>query len=567
MRPRNALMLLSMVAVGAAARPPLDDDRLVVITAHYANRAELQRIASHFEHLLVDPRRHTIRTEATHDELMALRRAGTDARIDDAATLQLRAAESSVQRGGAETGTIGGFPCYRTVDETYATMDQLAQAHPSLAQVVDIGPSWLAAHQSGAGHRMRVLRLTNAATDARYPHKPDMVVFASIHAREYTPAELLTRFAESLVAGYDTDDEATWLLDNFRFHLVLQANPDGRVMAEQGASWRKNVDNNNGSCSSTTYGIDLNRNFVYRWNTVADGSSGDPCASTYRGPQARSENETTDLTRYLVGTNNGSGVFSGGVFASQVPVTGNLHAGQPARVAARATDGMLVDLHSYGKVVLWPWAYTTAPAPDALALQTFGRRIAWFNGYRPEQWSAMYAADGSSTDTLYGLLGTPAYTIELGDAFFESCTTFQDSILPDNLAALRYMARNLAAPLQMPSGPDTSVVHVSPTTVAQGVPVTVTATVDDSRYSQANGSEPVQAITSARAYVDQRPWVAAAHSRPMAASDGVFNSSSEAVTVVIPTSGLSRGRHVVAVRGRDASGHDGTPNAAYFIVQ
>ena len=40
-----------------------------------------------------------------------------------------------------------------------------------------------------------------------------MVVFGSIHAREYTPAELLTRMAEWLVSGYGTDPEATWLVD------------------------------------------------------------------------------------------------------------------------------------------------------------------------------------------------------------------------------------------------------------------------------------------------------------------------------------------------------------------
>ena len=121
-------------------------------------------------------------------------------------------------------------------------------ARPSIATVRDIGPSWTWQKTGGAqGYRMRVLRLNNAATDATVPNKPNMVVLAAIHAREYTTAELTTRFAEWLVKGYGTDPEATWMLDNFRFHFLLQANPDGRKKAESGISWRKNTDTDNGT--------------------------------------------------------------------------------------------------------------------------------------------------------------------------------------------------------------------------------------------------------------------------------------------------------------------------------
>ena len=568
MRPHHvALTLLSLATMGASAAAPADDP-LVVISAHYANRAELQKIASHFQHLLINEKTHTIRVEATHDEMMALRRIGVNAQIDDAATQRMRASETTMLQSSLETQSISGYPCYRTVDETYATMNQLAAARPTLARVIDIGPTWLESRQAGAGHRMRVLRLTNAATDARYPNKPDMVIFASIHAREYTPAELLTRFAESLVNGYGTDAEATWLLDNFRFHLVLQANPDGREMAESGLSWRKNVDNANGACADTDVGIDLNRNFPYLWDTVAGGSSGDPCASTYRGPQRLSETEAQNLMRYVAGTPNSSGVYSGGVFHAPVaPAPGFNKGGHVMASQPPPVTGMFIDLHSYNQVVLWPWAYSATPPRDAVALQTFGRRMAYFNGYKPEQWYDMYAADGTTGDSLYALLGVPSYTIELGVAFFESCDTFQTSTLGKNLATLRYAARNLARPYEMPSGPDTTAVSLSAVSVAQGTPVVVTATVDDSLFNQSNGTEPVQAIASARVYVDSRPWLSTSRSYPMRPSDGAFNAARETVTVSIPTGGLSKGRHVVSVRGTDASNHAGTPNAAYFVVQ
>lgn len=554
------MLALGVIPACAAAGSAPADDPLVVISAPYANRAQLQRIASHFQHLLIDEQAHTIRVEATHDEMMQLRREGIDARIDDAATRRLRTSEQAFQQQTISPDSISGYACYRTVDETYATMDALARARPDLARVIDIGPTWLESKQAGTGHRMRVLRLTNSATNALYPDKPVMVVEASIHAREYTPAELLTRFAESLVNGYGTDARSTWLLDNYRFDLVLQANPDGRIKAESGLSWRKNVDNDDGVCSSTNYGVDLNRNFPFKWNATSGGSSGNACASTYRGPASASEPETRDLFRYIAGTRNSSGVYTGGVLPDR-------RGDSPTTAAPGNYRGLFLDLHSYSQRVLWPWAYSTAPTGNATALRTLGRRLAWFNAYKPQQWIDMYAADGTTTDTMYGLLGVPSYTIEMGVAFFEDCSTFESSTYPKNLNALRYAARNLMAPYQWPAGPDTYTVTASPTRVSAGATVTITATLDDSRFNQSNGAEPVQAIAGASAYLDRQPWLSNATPRVMQANDGAFNSSREVVSVRLSTAGLAVGRHIVFVRGKDASGHSGTPEAVFFTVQ
>ena len=61
------------------------------------------------------------------------------------------------------------------------------------------------------GYDLQVLRLTNSATPGP---KPKLFVHGAIHAREYTTAELVTRFGEELVAGYGIDPDATWLLDH-----------------------------------------------------------------------------------------------------------------------------------------------------------------------------------------------------------------------------------------------------------------------------------------------------------------------------------------------------------------
>ena len=128
--------------------------------------------------------------------------------------------------------SIPGFACYRTVEETYATMDTLVANNPTLASIIDIGDSWEKENLgSGNGYDIRVLKITNSAISGT---KPILFAMSSIHAREYTPAELNTRFAEFLLNNYGTDADATWLVDHREIHLLLQGNPDGRKIAEGG---------------------------------------------------------------------------------------------------------------------------------------------------------------------------------------------------------------------------------------------------------------------------------------------------------------------------------------------
>ena len=551
-----ALPLLLALSASAAAA----DDQPVFVTAQYENPKQLQRIASRFQHLIVDRQARTVKVEAMPEDLAALRAAGFKYEVDQTATAQFQRLQSALKSSLDGTKSIPGYSCFRTVEETYQTMDQLAASKPNLASVRVIGPSWQKTQNAATGYDLKVFKITNSATDAALPNKPTLVLFGSIHAREYAPAELVTRFAEGLVNGYGTDAEATWLLDNFAFQLVLNANPDGRKKAEAGSSWRKNVNNSNGgSCSASSFGTDLNRNFPYHWNTVSGGSSGNQCAETYRGPTPSSDPETQALMRLVAGTRGSNGVYSGGIFPDR-------RSDDVSTPAPEDYQGVFIDIHSAADLVLWSWGDTVNPAPNRNALQTFGRRMAYFNGYRPQQSNELYGTDGTTDDTMYGLLGVPGYTIELGGSFFESCSSFTGTTLPNNLKTLRYVARALWAPYTLPSGPDTTAVSLSASSVPAGTPVTVTANVNDGLFNQSNGTEAVQNIASARAYIDTPPWASGAVAIALSASDGSFNSSNENVTGSISTSGLAAGVHTVYVQGTDASGKPGTPNAARFTV-
>jgi hypothetical protein len=60
--------------------------------------------------------------------------------------------------------------------------------------------------------------------------------------------------------------------------------------------WRKNRKPIPGS---SCFGVDLNRNFGYQWNT--GGSSASACSDTFHGGSAMSENEAKAVQSYMTG--------------------------------------------------------------------------------------------------------------------------------------------------------------------------------------------------------------------------------------------------------------------------
>ena len=450
--------------------------------------------------------------------------------------------------GGVTTQSIPSFSCYETVEETFAAAQAFVTAQPTLASWIDAGDSWEKTQGAG-GYDMRVLKLTNSAVVA---DKPKLFITSAIHAREYTTAPLVLEFARWLVNGYGTNADATWILNHHEVHLMLHANPDGRKKAESGLSWRKNTDN--AFCANTnTRGVDLNRNFSFGWNSTAgQGSSGDPCNLTYRGSAGGSEPEVQSIETYarsLWADRRGPGIND---------------------AAPADTSGIHLDIHSYSQLVLWPWGTTTAPAPNGTALQTLGRKFAFFNGYTPQQSIGLYPTDGTSDGVSYGELGVAAYTIELGTAFFESCTTYSNTIKPNNLPALIYAAKVVRTPYITPGGPDVTTLTLSNGAsgagVQAGVNVALAASVTDTRFNNSNGTEPTQAIAGAEFYVDVPPWQAGAAAVALGASDGLFNATTEDVNGAINTAGLAVGKHLVYARARDAGGAWGAVSAVFLNI-
>lgn len=440
---------------------------------------------------------------------------------------------------------IPNYSCFPTVEEVFTEAQGMATAKPALASWIDIGDSWEKSRGAN-GYDLRVLKLTNSAIAGS---KPKLFVNAGIHAREYATTPLVLEFARRLLNGYGVDADATWILDHHEIHLLLATNPDGRKKAETGLLWRKNTNTAYCGATSNNRGADLNRNFSFDWNsTNGRGSSGNACDETYRGPSAASEPETRAVEAYI---------------RSLWPDRRGPNRTDPAPLD---TSGIHLDIHSHGRLLLWPWGTNGAVAGNDTQLATLGRKFAYWNGHTPQRSLDLYETDGTSDDPSYGELGVAAFTFELGTAFFEQCSYYNNTLLPGNLPALIYAAKVVRTPYQTPAGPDVTQLALSASRVVAGTPVTLDARVDDTRYNQSNGTEPTQAIAAAEAYLDVPPWQAGARALPLAAVDGSFNSSAEAVRGSLDTTGLATGRHLVYVRGRDAAGNWGAFSAVFLDI-
>jgi carboxypeptidase T len=444
-------------------------------------------------------------------------------------------------------------------------------AYPNLTELLDIGDAWQAVH--GGYHRdIWVLRITNEdPAFGPIANKPVFFLFADIHAREVATSELAIRYIRYLTSGYnglggyDVDPDVTWLVNYHTVYVLLMQNPDGHRVDEQDTSAyrRKNLNNSDGCTGSSTLGVDLNRNHSFMWGCC--GGSSNICSDeTYRGHARGSEPETQAFENYfatLVPDQNGPNDDT--TFAPASPLT---------------TTGILVSLHSYSDLVLWPWGFTTyGQSPNYAQLRTIGRKFAFFNGYDASG-NIWYDVDGATDDWTYGRFGIASFTIEAGPGDYSACSDFfpaygcidgidgmTRNFWAENRPVFVYAHKIARTPYLTAFGPDALALTVQSAQTGSGQVVTLTATLDDTRYAD---SEPAQNIAAAEYYVDTPPWITTTTpiSHPMAAVDGSFSSTVEQVEATIDTTGLSIGRHIVFVRGQDAAGNWGAFSAAFMQV-
>ncbi|NUQ38315.1 MAG: hypothetical protein HUU23_11070 [Caldilineales bacterium] len=273
------------------------------------------------------------------------------------------------------------FDDYHDYAEMVAELQNLAAAYPHITQLRSIG-------QTHQGRDIWALRISDRPTETE-PEEKGILIFAHTHAREHLTLEQALYLARDLLENYGREGEATNLIDQRDIWIVPNHNPDGSEydITQWRSSppyWRKNRRVN----GDGTFGVDLNRNFGYKWGCCG-GSSGATGSDLYRGPAAFSEPENQALRDF-------------------------------ARSLPHLT--ISISLHTWGEWVLYPYGYTRAELPadmqaaDMDIFKAMSNRMAALNGYKVVQAGRFYSSsviDGGSDDWLYGELGIYAVTWEL----------------------------------------------------------------------------------------------------------------------------------------------------------
>ncbi|WP_345573904.1 M14 family metallopeptidase [Streptomyces prasinosporus] len=170
-----------------------------------------------------------------------------------------------------------------------------ARDHPDLTKVVSIG-------KTIKGQDILALKLTKKARKSEDGSKPAVLYMSNQHAREWITPEMTRRLMHHYLDKYGTDRRVKRIVDSTELWFVLSANPDGydhTFASDANRLWRKNLRDVNGDGAiGTGDGVDLNRNFPYKWGYDDEGSSPNPTSQTYRGASPGSEPETRAIDAF-----------------------------------------------------------------------------------------------------------------------------------------------------------------------------------------------------------------------------------------------------------------------------
>ncbi len=305
--------------------------------------------------------------------------------------------------------SVEEFGAFHTYTEIEAALDSLATLYPAIAMRVDIGDSF-------EGREIWALKISDnvALTEA----EGKVLYTGCHHAREIMTPEIPYRFAEYLLDNYGSDPEVTSLIDDREIWIVPILNPDGhQYVVDVDPWWRKNRRPNP---DSTSIGVDLNRNYGYKWGIDDIGSSPDGSSGIYRGTAGFSEPET-EAIRNLMQTYD----FS---FA--------------------------LNFHSYGDWYIYGWGHKRLATAHQDLYVAAGDSMTAANGYAPGNpySNLVYIVNGGSDDWAYADTLTRSrcfsFTPEVGSSFAISADSI-DFHFAENLPAMMFTLRHAADPFRL----------------------------------------------------------------------------------------------------------------------
>jgi hypothetical protein len=261
---------------------------------------------------------------------------------------------------GFGLGSMGG---YYTFSEVVAQLDSMRKKHPNLITAKD---------SIGTSIEGRTIWAVKISDNPDIKENEPEVFYNALSVSDQ-PLGMMTvmYFMVHLLENYGTDPEVTYLVNNRELYFVPVINPDGYVYNEKmspkgGGTWGKNRRNN-----GETFGVNLIRNYSYKWGNDNIGSSPNPQDRGYRGTAPFSEPETQAVRDFCLSHNF---------------VICNTYFG-------------------YGETVYPPWAYVQNQTPDAPKFNRLIKIATAINGYANGYFlppTEFGLANGTSQDWMYG---------------------------------------------------------------------------------------------------------------------------------------------------------------------
>lgn len=284
-----------------------------------------------------------------------------------------------------ELGQVGGFFSHSEILDHLDAMSILYPGLISVRKPISNFKTW----QNNSLFWVRIS--DNPEVDEQ---EPEILYTGLHHAREMISISQNIYFMWYLLENYDKDPVIRQMINNTELYFIPVVNPDGLQYNLAGydptedvftRNHRKNMRDNNedGQFNPAEDGVDLNRNYGYRWGYDDDGSSGFEGSDTYRGPFPFSEPETQAVSYFC-----------------------NTH-----------DLKLALNYHSYGNLLVHPWGYNDSSTPDSVLYQNYGELLTQLNGFVYGRGSETvgYSTNGDSDDWMYGELGIVAMTPEVGD--------------------------------------------------------------------------------------------------------------------------------------------------------
>jgi len=199
------------------------------------------------------------------------------------------------QIGKAVEATPTGF----RIDQSYkdhqmveALLQAYAKRFPKLTKLMSIG-------KTGGGRDIWALKISDNPRNDE--DEPAVMLNGSHHGNELLPVEFVMDAVQHLLENYGRDPAVTRWVDELELWLVPLVNPDGNWSFMRQSAWsgRKNVrDTDDNGRFDYTDGVDLNRNYPFRWGHLGElGSHSNRRLYWYRGPHPGSEPETQTMMR------------------------------------------------------------------------------------------------------------------------------------------------------------------------------------------------------------------------------------------------------------------------------